>query len=72
MRCGIGVLTVLDKLTEMRQARLLGLGVLFNDADQGVHDSTLVVKATLGGEGANRQINAWVDGWMVLAQDSTL
>lgn len=41
------VLAVLNKLAQVSQTRLLTLRVLLNDADDAVHDRTLVLKATL-------------------------
>jgi len=32
------VLAVLDKLTQVREASLLGLGILLDDGDDGVYD----------------------------------
>lgn len=40
-------LTVLDEFTEVRQACLFALRVLLNDADDAVHNGSLVFKATL-------------------------
>ena len=41
------MLAVLNKLAEMSQTSFLGLGVLLDDADQCINNSTLVIKATL-------------------------
>lgn len=40
-------LAVLDELAEVRQASFLALRVLLDDADDAVHDGSLVLKATL-------------------------
>lgn len=40
-------LTVLNEFTEVRQACLFALWVLLNDADDAVHDCSLVFKAAL-------------------------
>lgn len=40
-------LAVLNELAQVRQSCLLALGVLLNDADDAVHDGTLVLEATL-------------------------
>ena len=45
-----GVLAVLNELAQVGQARLLGLGVFLDDADQRVHNRTLVVKSSLAWE----------------------
>lgn len=42
-----GVLAVLDKFTQVGQARLFSLNVLLYDADDTVHDGSLVLKTTL-------------------------
>lgn len=39
--------TVLNEFTEVRQACLFALWVLLNDADDAVHDGSLVFKAAL-------------------------
>lgn len=41
------VLAVFNKLAQVSQTRLLTLGVLLDDADDAVHDSALVLKASL-------------------------
>lgn len=42
-----GELAVLDEFAEMGQACLFALRVLLNDADDAVHDGSLVLKAAL-------------------------
>ena len=41
-----GVLAVLDELAQVREAVLLGLGVLLDDGDDGVSNGRLVLKTT--------------------------
>lgn len=43
------VLAVLDELAQVSQTCLLALWVLLDDADDAVHDGTLVLEATLQG-----------------------
>lgn len=46
-----GEFTVLDEFAEVRQACLFALRVLLNNADDAVHNGSLVLKATLGSKG---------------------
>lgn len=49
-------LAVLNEFAEMRQACLFALRVLLNDADDAVHDGSLVFKATLR---SKRELLSW-------------
>lgn len=44
-------LAVLNEFTEVRQASFFALWVFLNDADDAVHNGSLVFKATLGRKG---------------------
>ena len=44
------VLTVLDELAQVGQARFFALRVLLDDADDAIHDGPLVIKTALQGE----------------------
>lgn len=46
-----GEFAVLDEFAEVRQACLFALRVLLNNADDAVHNGSLVLKATLGSKG---------------------
>lgn len=49
-------LAVLNEFTEVRQACLFALRVLLNNADDAVHDGSLVFKATLR---SKRELLSW-------------
>ena len=51
-----GMLAVLDELAKMRQAVLLGLGVLLDDRDDGVGNASLVVKTSLVPQHAGQEV----------------
>lgn len=55
-------LTVFNEFTEVRQACLFALWVLLNDADDTVHDGSLVFKAALR---SKRKLLRW-KSWSIL------